>query len=56
MLRSNGRLTPSTCLHIVMVLMAFPLARLLYLDAGGGPLGHGCLQVLGNCAIALLVK
>jgi hypothetical protein len=54
-LRCNGRLTPSTCLHIVKAFMAFPLARLLYVGAGPGRLAR-CLQVLSNCAIALLVK
>jgi hypothetical protein len=34
--------------------MAFPLARLFYLGAGPGLLAG--VQVLGNCAIPLLVK
>jgi hypothetical protein len=46
MLRCDGRLTPSTCLHIVKAFMAFPLARLPYLGAGPGLLAW-VPQVLG---------
>ena len=55
-MRYDGRLTPSTCVHIVKAFMAFPLARLLYLGAGAGPGLLVRVQVLGNCAIPLLVK